>query len=588
MAGSRTAIRGSSDTCRRTGLTGGTALAGIAAARLRHRPWTCITLGSVGFAWLAFAWMAFVGLACASVDAQSVDAQSVDHSTFATSDQCIACHSNIVDADGRNVSIGHVWRGSMMAQSARDPYWQAAVRREVTDHPGARAEIEDTCSTCHMPMARVVARENGGLGEVFAHLEAARRGEESALLAMDGVSCTTCHQIRPDNLGEESSFDGNFVIRTEAGVDPQIFGPFEVDDGLTRVMQSATGFLPDSSTHVQQSEFCATCHTLFTTSLDAEGREVARFPEQTPYLEWRHSAFAESESCQSCHMPEIASAPISSVLGEYREDVSQHVFRGGNVFMLRLLDKYRDELLVTSPPGDLQRAAEETLENLETATARLEVLAVSRDEDHVSIDITVTNLAGHKLPTAYPSRRAWIHLTVHNGAGELLYESGAMNPDGSIEGNDNDADASRYEPHYQVIDDPGQVQIYEPIIVDGSGKVTTGLLTAVTYAKDNRLLPEGFDRETADAAIMVHGQAGEDEDFQAGSDRIRYRVEIPAGVRRVDVRARLMFQTIGFRWAQNLAPYDAHETKRFVSYYNENASTSAVVLAEAIHRQDLP
>ena len=557
--------------------------------RLRaYRPLACIARGTLGLAWPAFAWPAFACLALVGLACASVDAQSVDHNTFATSDQCIACHSNIVDADGKIVSIGHVWRGSMMAHSARDPYWQASVRREVTDHPGARAEIEDTCSTCHMPMARVVARENGGLGEVFAHLEAARRGEESALLAMDGVSCTTCHQIRPDNFGEESSFDGNFVIRTDAGVDPQIFGPFEVDDGLTRIMQSATGFLPDSSTHVQQSELCATCHTLFTTSLDAEGREVARFPEQTPYLEWRHSAFADSESCQSCHMPETASAPISSVLGEYREEVSQHVFRGGNVFMLRMLDKNRDELLVTAPSSDLQRAAEATLENLETATARLEVLKVDREVEHLVIDIEVTNLAGHKLPTAYPSRRAWIHLTLHNGTGDLLYESGAMRRDGSIVGNDNDADASRYEPHYQVIDGPNQVQIYEPIIADGSGRVTTGLLTAVTYAKDNRLLPEGFDRETADAAIMVHGQAGEDADFQAGSDRIRYRVEVPAGVQRVDVRARLLFQTIGFRWAQNLAPYDAHETKRFVSYYNDNASSSAIVLAEANHRQDLP
>ncbi len=573
-------------------------MAGSYAGRLWMRLWTCSTRARLGIArqacaWIAFTWpafvgLAFVGLAFFGMACATVDAQSVDHSTFATSDQCIACHSNIVDADGQNVSIGHVWRGSMMAHSARDPYWQAAVRREITDHPGARAEIEDTCSTCHMPMARVVARENGGLGEVFAHLEAARRGEESALLAMDGVSCTTCHQIRPDNFGEESSFDGNFLIRTEAGVDPQIFGPFEVDDGLTRVMQSATGFLPDSSVHVQQSELCATCHTLFTTSLDAEGREVARFPEQTPYLEWRHSAFAESESCQSCHMPEISSAPISSVLGDYREQVSQHVFLGGNEFMLRLLDKYRDELLVTAPSSDLQRAAEATRENLETATARMEVLAVSRDGDHVTIDIEVTNLAGHKLPTAYPSRRAWIHLAVYDGAGDLLYESGAMRPDGSIEGNDNDADGSRYEPHYDVIEDPGQVQIYEPIIADGSGRVTTGLLTAVTYAKDNRVLPEGFDKVTADDDIMVHGKAREDADFQAGSDRIRYRVEVPAGVRHVDVRARLMFQTIGFRWAQNLAPYDAHETKRFVSYYNENAATSAVPLAEAVSRLDLP
>ncbi len=552
-------------------------MAGSYAGRLWTRLWAYIALGLLGCSiWLAFA---------------SVEAQSVDHATFATSDQCIACHSDLADAEGTDVSIGHVWRGSIMANSARDPYWQASVRREVTDHPGAQAEIEDTCSTCHMPMARTLAKEEGGLGKVFEHLEAARRGDERAKLALDGVSCTTCHQILPENFGEASSFDGNFVIRSVAAggpADPRIFGPFDVDDGLSRIMQSATGFLPDSSIHVQQSELCATCHTLFTTSLDAEGREVARFPEQTPYLEWRHSAFAESESCQSCHMPETSSAPISSVLGELREDFSQHVFRGGNEFMLRLLDKYRDDLLVTAPSRDLQRAAEATRGHLETATARLEVLAVSREESHLSIDLEVTNLAGHKLPTAYPSRRAWIHLAVRDADGDLLFESGAMRPDGSIKGNDNDADASRFEPHYQLIDDPGQVQIYEPIIADGSGRVTTGLLSAVTYAKDNRLLPEGFDRESADDAIMVRGRAREDADFRDGSDRIRYRVAAPSDVQSIVVRARLMFQTIGYRWAQNLAPYEAYETRRFVTYYNDNAAISANVLAEAVHRQDLP
>jgi len=516
--------------------------------------------------------------------AASVNAQTVDHSTFATSDQCIACHSNLTDADGNNVSIGHVWRGSVMAHSARDPYWQASVRREVSDHPGARAEIEDTCSTCHMPMARALARAEGGLGKVFENIEAARRGDESALLALDGVSCTTCHQIRADNFGEESSFDGNFVIRS--GADPEIFGPFEVDDGLRRIMQSASGFTPETSTHMQESELCATCHTLFTTSLDADGGEVARFPEQTPYLEWRHSAYVESDSCQSCHMPETSPAPISSVLGEPRENFSQHVFRGGNEFMLRLLDRYREELLVKAPSGDLQRAADATREHLQTSSAELKVLDVGRDGEHFVIDLEVTNLAGHKLPTAYPSRRAWIHLAVRDGNGELLFESGAMRPDGSIAGNDNDEDAESFEPHYEVIDDPAQVQIYEPIIADGSGRVTTGLLSAVTYAKDNRLLPDGFDKASADAAIMVRGRARQDADFRAGGDRIRYRVQAPPGVQKVEVRARLMFQTIGFRWAQNLAPYGAAETRRFVTLYRDNASTSAIALAETGHRSN--
>src|SRR5574338_1556132 len=49
---------------------------------------------------------------------------------FSHSDNCIACHNNLSTEGGEDVSIGTMWRGTMMANSARDPYWQASVRRE--------------------------------------------------------------------------------------------------------------------------------------------------------------------------------------------------------------------------------------------------------------------------------------------------------------------------------------------------------------------------------------------------------------------------------------------------------------------------
>lgn len=519
-----------------------------------------------------------LALLCGLFFAPVVAAQAVDHSMFATSDQCIACHSNLTDEGGVDVSIGHAWRASMMAHSALDPYWQASVRREIMDHPGAQEEIEDTCSTCHMPMARTLAKALGGMGKVFEHLAAAQQGDKIAMLALDGVSCTTCHQIRDDNFGDESSFDGNFVIRPSA--DPQIFGPFEVDDGLRRVMQSSSGFTPQTGTHIQQSELCATCHTLFTTSLDGAGRNLSKFPEQVPYLEWRHSLFAEAKSCQDCHMPEVGLAPIASVLGEPREGFSEHAFRGGNEFMLRLLDQYRDELLVKAPSADLRRAAAVTRSHLQNATAKISVLAVVRDQGRFIIDLKVENLAGHKLPTAYPSRRAWIHLQVFSENDDLLFESGAMSPDGQIQGNNNDTNASSFEPHYEEISSPDQVQIYEPIIADASGRVTTSLLKAASYLKDNRLLPRGFDKTTAEDAVKVRGGAEADRSFAAGGDEIRFSVSVAPEIQTVRVRARLMFQTIGFRWVRNLSPYESFETQRFVGYYDAEASTSAVVLSE--------
>ncbi len=51
---------------------------------------------------------------------------------------------------------------------------------------------------------------------------------------------------------------------------------------------------------------------------------------------------------------------------------------------------------------------------------------------------------------------------------------------------------TKYEPHYSKITSSDEVQIYEDILGDANGKVTTGLLTGVRYLKDNRILPAGF------------------------------------------------------------------------------------------------
>ena len=160
---------------------------------------------------------------------------------FQTAEDCLACHNGLRTPAGEDVSIGTSWRASMMANSARDPYWQAAVRRETIDHPAAAAAIQDECSVCHMPMARTEAHARGREGRVFAHLPVAGGRGRDDRLAHDGVSCTICHQITGEKLGTPASFTGGFVVdaapplgkpRGAAGARP-IFGPFEVESGLT-------------------------------------------------------------------------------------------------------------------------------------------------------------------------------------------------------------------------------------------------------------------------------------------------------------------------------------------------------------------
>jgi hypothetical protein len=246
--------------------------------------------------------------------------------------------------------------------------------------------------------------------------------------------------------------------------------------------------------------------------------------------------------------------------------------------MLGILNRYRTELAVEAQPMELDAAAAQTRALLGEA-ARLKVTPQPNARGRLVVDVDATNLTGHKLPTAYPSRRAWLHVVVRDNGGRSIFESGAILPTGRIVANDNDEDRLKYEPHYREITRPDQVQIYESVMVDTHGRVTTGLLSGLRYAKDNRILPRGFDKATADADVAVAGDAASDPGFQSGVARTRYSVDVSGARGPYRVDAELWYQPIGFRWAQNLRLQPSEEGDRFLRYYDAMGDVSAIVLA---------
>jgi hypothetical protein len=367
-----------------------------------------------------------------------------------------------------------------------------------------------------------------------------------------------------------------------------LFGPYQIDAGRQTIMRSVSGFVQAEATHIRQSELCASCHTLITQSFGPDGEVTGSLPEQMNYQEWLHSDFnKEQRSCQSCHMP-AAPGPvrISSVLGDARESLARHVFVGGNAYMVRLLNRYRTELGVSALPSELEATAKATIRQLQEETVTLAVSALQRSNDGLVFDVDIRNLAGHKFPTGYPSRRTWLHVTVRDGNDVPVFESGAFDDAGAIQGNDSDVDSRRFEPHYEQVTSTDQVQIYEPILGGPDGVPTTGLLTATQYLKDNRLLPRGFDKATADAEIGVYGIAARDTDFSRGGDRVRYVVDVGASDQ-YKVEVELRYQSIGYRWAHNLEGYDAPEPNRFVSYFRATSADSSIVVATATARLDV-
>ena len=503
---------------------------------------------------------------------------------FSTAGECGYCHTGMVDQNGADVSIETAWRAGIMANAVRDPYYRASVRSEVVGFPQHRQVIENKCAVCHAGMASTSAILSGQTVSLLSDGGFTDSEHPFNPLALDGVSCTVCHQIQAEGLGSSDSFSGGYVIDSQTAMGSRsIFGRFLVGRGMVNLMQSASGYIPQQAAHVQQSEVCAVCHDLFTPYITDTGEiSTELFPEQTPYLEWQHSSFGKGVACQGCHMPAAdGSIPISNTGGPARNPFQQHIFTGGNIYMLNLLSDNATSLGVTAEPEQLALSIQRTLDQLQNDTAGVTVQADKIGEELV-INVAIQVQTGHKFPSGFPSRRAWIHLLVQDSMGKTIFESGAWAENGMILENDNDIDETRYEPHFIEITSQDQVQIYESIIGDPNGAVTTTLLRAQSYLKDNRLLPFGFDKISADPAIAVRGEASEDTNFMAGGDQITYRIATDGVQGPFTVQVELLYQTIGFRWSEKFRGEQNPEGSEFYAYVDSSQNLPMVIASQTI------
>ena len=124
------------------------------------------------------------------------DLPDTSNALFTGSGKCAGCHGADpiafanVTADGQDINPTDQWRSSLMANSAKDPFWRAKVAHEVAINPDHQLELEDKCTSCHAPLGHFNAHH---LGE--DHYAMAQLFHDT--LAMDGVSCVACHQQAP-------------------------------------------------------------------------------------------------------------------------------------------------------------------------------------------------------------------------------------------------------------------------------------------------------------------------------------------------------------------------------------------------------
>lgn len=505
-------------------------------------------------------------------DAIVLSNASFQSTHFSGAKNCGICHNGIKDGNDIDVSIELDWGSTMMANAARDPLFRAKMASETIRNPSLKSVIEEKCSRCHTPMANVEAKANNQLASL---LPPGFLSENHKLYdaAMDGVSCTVCHQIEDTaELGTEAGFTGQYAINSLKS----IYGPFV--DPLGDTMTAASDYTPLYSSHISSSKLCSACHNLYTNVIDINtGQDTGQtFPEQNIYNEWEQSRFSDvntGKSCQDCHMPETDGVKVSSLGAQglvNRDNFSKHYFVGGNTYMLDILNRNKTTLGVT---GSNFEASIIRTRNLLESSAGLSMIKSSNINGSLNFTIQIKNLTGHKLPSGYPARRAYLHVTVKDGSSNIVFESGKLNDDGSIVGVDADQNATEYEAHHNLITNADQVQVYESIMGDTNADITYTLLNGASYLKDNRLLPEGFDKATVTADVAPDASAQADDNFIAGTDEVEYQIPLDSS-QSYTIEVELNYQSLAYRYAQDLfKDIDKHEyINTFKTLYDDTSN----------------
>jgi len=423
-------------------------------------------------------------------------------------------------------------------------------------------------------------------------------------LARDGISCTVCHRIDKTALGEQASFTGNWV----AGPDDKLFGPF--DNVIVDPMKNAVGVTPESGLQIANSDLCGSCHNILLPVMDNDGQPHAeRVPgggtvtstyEQTTHLEWTNSVFARGatfRSCQDCHMPthykavSLAGTKIANIESEDfaptthrlpddkitltpRDNYVRHSLHGLNVFLNEMFQQFPlllgvrqiDYMGASTTQPALITAAESMLRMAQHESADIAVKDLRRAGDGLSATVLVTNKTGHYLPSGVGFRRLFIEFVAEDASGKPVWASGRTDALGFIlDGvgdrrlpTENGVAQREFQPHYQRITRGDQVQIYQELIKDSDGFLTTSFLRRVQPVKDNRLRPRGFDpKQFLDNPSPyikllgeVEGEAANDPHYTdpslTGSDEVRFEIHLPPAdlARIVRVRATLYSQSI--------------------------------------------
>ena len=489
---------------------------------------------------------------------------------------------------GEDVSIGATWRSTMMANSARDPYWQAACaarpsiirrmpRRFRTNAPRA------TCRWRSRSRARRAARAR--CSRICRSRARSARLRSGSPPTASPAPCAI--RSRPTGSARARASTANFVLRPTpadgARVDlrtvPDRRRPDD-DHALGERLRAGGGAAHQAVgavRHVPHAHHAG-------ARTERRGDRIAARADELSGVAAQRLQHAKQRSCQSCHMP-AAPGPIRS-LGARR--------RARHAGAARVRRRQRLHGAAAEPlshrarrrgaagrarghrAGDRSASCSRTRRRstLSAPRSRAGTLAFDVDDseshrpqvpDRVSVPPRVAARHGEGRDAARPSSNPARSTTRRR-------DSRQRQRRGRRRGSSRTTTRSR---------SPIRCRSTSRSSATSRGVPTTGLLTATQYLKDNRLLPRGFDKATAAAEIGVYGSASA-RSRTSPAAAIAFATAIRVSRERAVHRRRGAAIPVD-RLSLGAQPRALRrpEPKRFVSYYTDTSAGSSVVIATA-------
>ncbi len=491
---------------------------------------------------------------------------------------CSPCHGNYDQA----VEPYFNWLGSMMSQASRDLLFEANMAVANQDAP----DSGDLCLRCHLPRGWLQGRS------------VPTDGSQMLTTDMSGVACDLCHRLVDPiyDPAQNPVQDADILANLENPTTEFGNGMYTVDPTGARrgpFLNADTGHPVLVSPFHREAAVCGTCHNVSNPAFtkDVNGDYVPNnFDEPAPdfsadklvpvertYSEWFFSEYnlpgevyapefggnkTYISTCQDCHMRDVTGQGCNFGTPPVRDDLPLHDMTGGSTWF--------PSLLSTLYPGEVNDAA------LQAGIARARYMLQNAAEMTVeqlnrTLEVTLINNCGHKLPTGYPEgRRMWLNIRFYDASLTLIAESGAYDAATGVLTKDAEAKVYEIKPG---LDLPGFPQ--EP---------SFHFVLNNTVYKDNRIPPRGFNN----ANYADFGGPPVDHNYNDGQywDVTTYAIPDAA----VSAEVTLYYQSTSKEFVEFLRDENVTNTKGQELYdlWNNNGKCPPESMAQAMLALDPP